>query len=113
MGCVKVCLVTRLEKHSGVTQNFRVMQKQPCPFTVYVHVRKYHCMIDKSFSVDPVLRHQRYQQENCRAPYFKIHPGSWSENGPEIRLDCGVIGPKVANLFSVIGRQSSEDNLLK
>jgi len=63
MGCVKVCLVTRLEKHSGVTQNFRVMQKQPCPFTVYVHVRKYHCMIDKSFSVDPVLRHQRYQQE--------------------------------------------------
>ncbi len=43
MDCVKVCLVTRLEKHTAVTEHFRVMQKQPCPFTGYgmVCVRKY------------------------------------------------------------------------
>lgn len=49
MDCVKVCLVTRLGKHAGVTEHFRVMQKQPCPFIVYgmFYVRKYHCMTDK------------------------------------------------------------------
>lgn len=48
-----------------------------------------------------MLKHQRYQQDVAErhAWYSKIHPRSWSENGPEIRLDCGVIGPKVANLF--------------
>lgn len=47
------------------------------------------------------MRHQRYQQDvvECHTWYIKIHTPSWSENGPEIRLDCGVIAPKVANLF--------------
>lgn len=56
-----------------------------------------------------MLKHQRYQQDVAErhAWYSKIHPCSWSENGPEIRLDCGVIGPKVANLFSFCHRQSA------